>query len=62
VVRANSRHRETVAREWALTRVETNQLLSRITEHLIKLLAERGIRAVAEPPTDNFDPLTLISR
>jgi len=62
VVRANSRHRETVALEWALAYVETNQLLRRITDHLIKLLAERGIGAAAEPPTDNFDPVTLVSR
>jgi len=62
VVRAHSRHRETVARQWALAYAETNQLLRRITDHLIKLLAERGIGAVAEPPTENFDPVTLVGR
>lgn len=62
VVEANARQKERVAREWATAYVETNALISRITAHLVELLAERGVRAAAEPPTHNFDPVTLVSR
>lgn len=62
VVKANARPREHVAREWAVAYVETNALIGRVTRHLISLLAERDIRAAAEPVTDNFDPVNLISR
>ena len=62
IVRANSRRKDRVAREWAVAYVETNALIGRITAALIELLAERGVRAAAEPATDNFDPETLISR
>lgn len=62
VVEANARHREQVAREWALAYVETNALIGRISTHLIETLAERGIRAAAEPATHNFDPIALTSR
>ena len=61
VVEANARHREQVAREWAMAYVETNALLGRIGAHLIESLAVRGIHAAAEPPTHNFDPVTLVS-
>lgn len=62
VVAANARHTEQVAREWAVAYVETNALIGRITGHLIDLLARRDVRAAAEPATNNFDPVTLISR
>ncbi|MGD2177945.1 MAG: epoxyqueuosine reductase [Anaerolineae bacterium] len=62
VVQANARDRKAVAREWALAYVETNELISRATDHLVDLLAQHGVRAAAEPPTGNFDPVTLISR
>jgi epoxyqueuosine reductase len=62
VVEANTRHREQVAGEWALAYVETNALIGRITSHLVDELADRGIRAAAEPATHNFDPVTLASR
>ena len=62
VVEANAQHREEVAQEWAVAYVETNALIESITAHLIELLAERGVHAAAEPPTDNFDPVTLSSR
>jgi epoxyqueuosine reductase QueG len=42
--------------------VETNALIGRITSHLIRVLAARGIRAAAEPATHNFDPESLVSR
>ncbi len=61
VVEANKQDRAQVAHEWALAYVETNRLIGRITSRLIGLLAERGIRAAAEP-AGNFDPETLISR
>jgi len=62
VVEANARQREEVAREWAVAYIETNALIARITAHLIEALAQRGIRAAAEPATHNFDPVSLISR
>jgi epoxyqueuosine reductase len=62
VLEANSRHRENVAREWAIAYVETNALIGQITTHLIGGLAEHGVRAAAEPATHNFDPVTLVSR
>lgn len=61
VVEANARHREVVAREWVVAYVETNAQLSRIGTHLIEALADMGIHAAAEPPTHNFDPVTLVS-
>jgi len=61
VVDANATHREDVASEWATAYVETNVLIGQITTHLIEALAKRGIGAVAESPTHNFDPVTLIS-
>jgi len=62
VVEANARHRQQVAREWAVAYVETNALIGRITAHLIESLARSGIRAAAEPATHNFDPVSLVSR
>jgi epoxyqueuosine reductase len=62
VVEANARHREEVAREWAVAYVETNALIGRITAHLVDLLAGQGVRAAAEPATHNFDEVTLLSR
>ncbi len=62
VVKANARKRKGVAREWAVAYVETNDLIGRITRHLISALAERDVRAAGEPATNNFDPDTLISR
>jgi epoxyqueuosine reductase len=62
VVEANAQHGEKVAREWAVAYVETNALIGRITAHLIELLAEWDVRATAEPATNNFDPVTLVSR
>ena len=62
VVEANARKREEVAREWAVAYIETNALIAHITAHLVEALAQRGIRAAAEPATHNFDPVSLISR
>jgi epoxyqueuosine reductase len=62
VVRANRRGGERVAREWALAYVETNALINRIAGGLSAALAERGVRAAAEPATHNWDPETLVSR
>jgi epoxyqueuosine reductase len=62
IVEANARHEKKVAAEWATAYVETNDLLAHITNRLIELLADQGIRAAGEPPTDNFDPVTLISK
>jgi epoxyqueuosine reductase len=62
VVEANAQHREKVAREWVVAYAETNDFIGRITKALTERLAERGIRAAAEPATHNFDPVTLVSR
>ncbi len=62
VVEANARDKVRVAREWAVAYVETNALIGRINARLIESLAERGVRAAAEPATHNFDPLSLRSR
>ena len=62
IVEANARGGKKVAEEWAIAYVETNVLLAQITNHLIEVLAGQGIRAAGEPPTDNFDPVTLVSR
>ncbi len=62
IVQSNAQHREKVSREWVIAYIETNALIQRITARLIESLAERRVRAVAEPPTHNFDPVTLRSR
>ena len=61
VLEANGRHRQDVAREWALAYVETNALIDHITARLIDLLGEHGVRAAAQPATHNFNPVTLES-
>jgi epoxyqueuosine reductase QueG len=61
VVVANQRA-SYVAQEWAVAYVETNQLIGRICQRLTDMLAERGVRAAAEPATHNFDPVSLVSR
>jgi epoxyqueuosine reductase len=58
----NGQARDEVAREWVVAYVETNALIDRITTRLVELLAEKGIRAAAEPATYNFDEETLVSR
>jgi epoxyqueuosine reductase len=62
VVKANRAETHQVAREWAVAYVETNALINRIAQRLIAALAERGVKAAAEPATHNFDPVTLVSR
>ncbi len=62
MVQSNAQHREKVSQEWGVAYIETNALIQRITTHLIQSLAGRGVRAVAEPPTHNFDPVSLQSR
>lgn len=61
VVGTNARDKEQVARPWAVAYVETNALIGRITSHLVDELAQRDIRAAAEPATHNFDEETLVS-
>lgn len=62
VVHANAQRRDEVAREWALAYVETNSLIGRIAAAVTETLAQRGIRAAAEPATHNFDTVKLVSR
>lgn len=61
IPQANAKDPEVAAEEWARAYVETNRLLKHITDTLIYLLAGLGIRANAEPPTHNFDPVTMKS-
>ena len=62
VVNANRADPRQVAREWAVAYVETNALICRIAQQLIDALDKQGVKAVAEPSTHNWDPVTLISR
>lgn len=62
VVKANGRDQRAVAVEWALAYVETNELIGRISDHLIEMLAAQGVRAAAEPATGNFSSDSLTSR
>jgi len=62
IVRANRAEPRQVARGWALAYVETNALINRIAQRLITALAERGVKAAAEPATHNWDPVSLVSR
>jgi epoxyqueuosine reductase QueG len=61
VVEANSKNTQEVAPEWAIAYLETNALISHIADHLIEQLSSRDVRADAEPPTHNYDPLTFFS-
>ena len=62
IVEANRAHPRHVAREWAVAYVETNALINEINQRLILALAQRGVRAAAQPATHNWDPVTLVSR
>ncbi len=62
VVDANRVEPRQVAQEWALAYVETNALINHISQGLVSALAGRGIPAVTEPSTHNWDPVTLVSR
>jgi len=62
VVRANRAHPCEVAEEGDVAYVETSALIIEIARELIAALAEKGVRAAAEPATHNWDPVTLISR
>jgi epoxyqueuosine reductase QueG len=59
IVKANRRDADAVAREWAVAYIETNQLISQICARLIQLLQDKGIEAVAEKPTHNFNEQDL---
>ena len=61
IPKANSKDPEAVAIEWARAYIETNVLLKHITDTLIGDLVHMGIRANADPPTHNFDSVTLRS-
>jgi epoxyqueuosine reductase QueG len=62
VAEANAKERDQVAREWAVAYVETNALIGRITDELARELRQWGVRAIAEPATHNYDPVTFVSR
>ena len=62
IVEANRAESLQVAREWALAYIETNVLINRTAQRLIAALAERGVKAAAEPATHNYDPITLVAR
>ncbi len=60
VVKAN-RASPGTAPEWALAYRETNDWINDTARALIAALAERGVRAAAQPSTHNWDPKTLVS-
>lgn len=49
------------SKTWALSYIETNQLIAALNHHLQKLLIKEGHQAVFVPATHNFDPKTLLS-
>jgi epoxyqueuosine reductase QueG len=49
------------SKEWALAYVETNNLISRINEHVIAHLEAYGHPTTTVPATHNFDEETLMS-
>ncbi len=51
----------TVAEEWAIAYVETNTLIDQISSTLVGKLREEGVQVSWEPPTHNFDKVTLTS-
>lgn len=61
-VEANRRPKAAISVAWCKAYIETNQLIGQISAKLIAALAEKGIRAAAEPATHNFDSKTLVSR
>ncbi|MEW6458946.1 MAG: epoxyqueuosine reductase [Bacillota bacterium] len=50
-----------VSREWAQAYIETNGLISLVSQTLVDELKKAGIRAAWQRPTHNFDPATLVS-
>jgi epoxyqueuosine reductase len=61
ISKSNAKDPCAVSHEWAYAYVETNTLLKHITDTLIHALREMGIQAQADPPTHNFNPVTLRS-
>jgi epoxyqueuosine reductase QueG len=49
------------SKAWALSYIETNQLIAVLNGHLQELLIKKGYKAVFVPATHNFDPQTLLS-
>jgi epoxyqueuosine reductase QueG len=50
-----------VSRQWAVAYVETNRLITAISEHMKGSLQTNGFRVETTPATHNFDPKELIS-
>lgn len=51
-----------IVQEWSDTYTDTNLLLKRISDNIIKKLDKMGIQAVSEPPTNNYDPSSLTAK
>lgn len=49
-------------REWGRAYVDTNALINRLCEALVKMLVENGFRAAASPATHNFNEERLAAR
>jgi epoxyqueuosine reductase QueG len=49
------------SRQWAITYIETNELIALINSRLASFLQSQGYRASTIPPTHNFDPKSLVS-
>jgi len=49
-------------RNWGLAYQDTNRLIGKISERILRYLAERGYRSALTPATHNFDAVKLMSR
>ncbi|MBW1996772.1 MAG: epoxyqueuosine reductase, partial [Deltaproteobacteria bacterium] len=49
-------------RNWGVAYVETNELISRLSQGLSDLLAKHGYRSALTPATHNFDEVKLMAR
>jgi epoxyqueuosine reductase QueG len=58
---AGNREDPYVARSWALAYIEANALISLCCEEIAATLAGKGVKAVWQQPTHNFDPVQLCS-
>lgn len=51
-----------IVKEWSDNYTAANDLLARISSVLEKVLTERGISVMTEPPTNNYDPIQLTAK
>jgi epoxyqueuosine reductase QueG len=49
------------SKKWAISYIETNQLIADVNKTLSEMLKKHGFKVAATPPTHNFDEKKLIS-